>query len=414
MADDIDRENGRPREAGDSPFDADGVSDCDNERDRMFDRNLREFGRRVGIPEPTRGQQSRWQAAPSAATMRTADVPCGAGVLRSGGRRRTLALFSSALAAGIALAVFLVTPRGATVEAGTILRSLRQTLLDGFEINFKGIGENGVFADGRLAVALRPRSGTSAAHMGVDPSALAEFEVESLYAEVNLRGDLADAGKSGLDWQAILALGDGAQWAYIRAHGLPNWTFKDQPLACTIVGLTSNGLLVDFGERRLLKELRERERVARASDQVQTASQVRGGAARLVKDFLVGRAGAEQIDHVLALIAQTAREIQLREVEPGLYILRVSRFNLDSLASGEAEKLAAMTLEVRYRQGQGIESALLEHLGQYDGTLRLAPLADGIEPLVLAKRQELSSGPVTVWDVSAIQPLLERCINGRH
>ena len=385
------------------------MAERDNQEDRQFDQNLRLFTGHLECPEPTLLQEARWKQPPVMKTETDTEPTRIAGGTRFLRRHRLFTLITSAFAAGIALAVFLITPHGATVEAGIILRSLRQTLLDGFEMSLERIGEEGVYVDGRLVVTLRPRNGAERS-LGerLEPS---ELEVASLYAEARLQGDPADESKAGLDLQAILALCDTTQWAYLKTSGLPNWPLEDKPLAWAIVGVTSGGLLIDLGNSPFLEELRAADRHVAGDSVGMPSARYNSDPAQLIKDFLVGRAGTEQIDHALALIAQTARDIELREVEPGLHVLHVGRFKLDSLAADGAAKLADMTLEVRYRQGQGIESAVLEHLGAYDGALRLTPVKADIDPVLFHKESAIQSRPLTVLDISAVKPLLERIFN---
>ena len=85
-----------------------------------------------------------------------------------------------------------------------------------------------------------------------------------------------------------------------------------------------------------------------------------------------------------------------------------SGFKLDTLAADDAAQLADMTLEVTYREGSGIESAVLEHIGQYDGRLRLLPIAGSIDPSLFDRRDVIRRGATTVWDLSSLRPLLER------
>jgi hypothetical protein len=389
------------------------MADQRSREDRLADRNLRMIGRRLTLPaEPTRRQQLAWRqgvaSPPLAASRRHASFPArGARFVR---RHRRVTVATSAIAAAIVLAVLLVTPRGARVEAGVILNSLRRTLLDGFRVTFERIGDEGVYVDGQVAVALRPACGGARRTPGaVDPS---ELEVGSVYAEIRLRGDERDAHRAGLDLHAVLALSDRSQWAYLRMTGLPARTLEDEPLAWVLVGLTGGGLLLDLDGMR---ELLEPEAAALGRPRAAAADRRRGretadpdDIAQLVKDFLVGRAGAEQIDRMLVLIAQTARDVRLTETAPGLHVLEVREFKLDTLAADDAARLADLTLRVAYRVGRGIEYAELEHIGRYDGTLRLAPIDGCIDPGLADKRGVIRRGAAAVWDLSALRPLLGR------
>ena len=394
------------------------MADQENREDRLADRNLRMIGRRLALPaDPTARQQAGWKRGPARVTAAERDeYPShslrGARFVQ---RHRLLAVATSAIAAAIVLAVLLVTPRGARVEAGVIFDSLRQTLLDGFRVTFERIGDEGVYVDGQVAVALRPVKGAvRPARAAVDPS---ELEVESVYAEVRLQGDDSDENKAGLDLQAVLALSDESQWAYLRMTGLPDRTLEDQPLAWVLVGLTGGGLLLDLDGMRDLLDTRPAQAPGVGAPTVTAAARPGRGAAgqndiaQLVKDFLIGRAGAEQIDRMLVLIARTARDVSLAEVEPGLHVLKVREFKLDAVAADDAAQLADMTLEVTYRAGGGIESAVLEHIGRYDGTLRLLPIGGRLEQSLFDKRGVIRPGATNVWDLSSLKPLLERLLD---
>jgi hypothetical protein len=391
------------------------MSDHDHREDRLLDRNLQMIGGRLILPsDPTPRQQAAWKQASTSSPSPQPDGPPSLSTrgVRFVRRHRLLTAATSAVAAGIVLAVLLVTPHGARVEASVILDTLRKTLLDGFQVTFERIGDEGVYVDGQVAVALRP-AGTAIQHArrAVDPSTL---EVESIYAEVRVRGDESDENKAGLDLQAVLALNDETQWAYLKMRGLPDKTLADEPLGWVLVGLTGSGLLLDFDGVRSLLDTRLTAAPAvapttlNAPSRVGHAAAAQNSIAQLVKDFLIGRAGADQIDRVLMLIAQTARDVRLAESEPGLHVLTVREFRLDALAAEDAAQLADMTLEVTYREGSGIESATLEHIGPYDGVLWLSPISCGVDERRFDQRNVIQPGVTTVWDLSSLRLLLER------
>ena len=137
------------------------MADQENREDRLADQNLRLIGRRLRLPpDPTPQQQAFWKQEPThsaAEHFEHRSFPArGARFVR---RHRLLTVATSAIAASIVLAVLLVTPRGAIVEASMILSSLRQTLLDGFQMSFESIGDEGVYVDGQVIVTLRPVAG---------------------------------------------------------------------------------------------------------------------------------------------------------------------------------------------------------------------------------------------------------------
>lgn len=398
------------------------MSDHENHEDRLADRNLRMIGRRLALPaDPTFRQQAAWKHRPawSPTAQRAEHVSLSARGAQFVRRHRQLTVATTAIAAAIVLAVLLVMPRGAMVEAGMIFSSLRQTLLDGFQMTFENIGDEGVYVDGRVIVTLRPVA-EAALPMArtVDPS---ELEVESVYAEAHLQSGDSEEDQAGLDLHAVLALSDESQWAYLKTAGLPDQALEDEPLAWVFFGLTGGGLLLDLDGMRDLLEPKAAESPEDAAPRgEQNAGAVRGhpergapgesGVAQLVKDFLIGRAGADQIDRTLALIAHTARDVSLAEVEPGLHVLKVREFKLDTLAADGAAQLANVTLEVTYREGSGIESAVLEHIGPYGGTLWLSPITGYVDQGLFDKRNVARPRATAVWDLSALKPVLQRLL----
>ncbi len=395
------------------------MADQTNHEDRLADRNLRMIGQRLQLPaDPTERQQAAWKRASEA--PRAVERPVHPSIPERGARfvrrHRFLAAATSAVAAAIVLAVLLATPRGAVVEAHTIFNSLRQTLLDGFQITLEKIGDEGVWVDGKVLVALQAAKGMDATTgVPADPSRLG---IESVYAEVRVRGDGLHPKTAGLDLQAVLALHDGVEWVYVKIGGLPNELLEESPTACMFVSLAGGGLLLDVdGVRDLLD-------ADRLGLQAAAARRADRGPARpvndeddlseLYTDFLYGRAGGQQIDRVVTLLAESARDVAVAEVEPGLHVLTARDFTLEagSADAKEVATLARIVLEVAYRKGRGIEWVVVRNVGAYDGTLRLAPIGDRLDPALFDKGRLIEPGVTTVVDLSGLQPMLEQMIGG--
>jgi hypothetical protein len=66
---------------------------------------------------------------------------------------------------------------------------------------------------------------------------------------------------------------------------------------------------------------------------------------------------------------------------------------------------------VTYREGSGIESAVLEHIGPYDGTLFLAPINGYLDQSLFDKRNVVRPGVTAVWNLSSLRPVLARLLS---
>lgn len=394
------------------------MADQTNHEDRLADRNLRMIGRRLQLPaDPTPRQQAAWKqtsAAPRAVEhLHHPSIPeRGVRFMR---RHRFLTAATSAVAASIVLAVLLATPRGAVVEARTIFNSLRQTLFDGFEITFQNIGVKGVLIDGKVVVALRAAKKTGAATGApTDPPRL---EVESLYAEVRVRGEESDQQRAGLDLQAVLALDSQTQWAYVKMPGIPANILEEEPMAWLLVSLASRGLLLDLDGIPDLLDFNDGGSIAlqmptspKADYEPAWGTGGENDLQELFMDLLYGRAGGEQIGRLVTLLAQTARDVRVVEIEPGVHVLTARDFTLEAcdVDADEAAVLARLVLKIAYREGGGIDWVVVKNLGAYEGAVRLSPLGAEINPTLFDKARLIEPGATTVWDLSSVQTMLKQ------
>jgi hypothetical protein len=402
------------------------MADQDKHEDRLADRNLRMIGRLLQLPaDPTPRQRADWKRIPGP-TQSALDAEHPSAPHRSARfvrRHRLLTVATSAIAAAIILAVLLVMPGGAAVQASTILDSLRQTLLDGFRIELADLGQDGIHIDGRFIVTLKPSAEPGG--QPVDAFDPARLGYDSFYSDVHLWTDDSRDEAAGLDVQVTVALSEQARWAYLKTSRLPQRLLKEEPLAWLLFGLTRTGVMFDL--EGLLGTFQALAPDATGTDQgglrtmaSKMASSLpgqqltdRGEVKQLFLDFVAGRATAEQINQVFSLIAEAARDASIVEVTPGLYLLTASDFKLEALDTDDAAMLADMRLEITYRAGSGLESAALTNLGQYAGTLRLSPPGGAADQNLFDRKRLVEPGVTRVCDLSVFRPLLERWEAGR-
>ena len=210
------------------------MADQNNHEDRLADRNLRMIGRRLALPEePTPQQQASWKQDPRVGRAHGPEQPSGRERrVRFARQRRFVALATSAMAAAVVLAVLLIAPQGSVVHASTILDSLRQALLNGFQIELRDLGRDGVHVDGRFVMTLKSPDGPLGAGGVLEPTSL---RYESLYSNVRLWTDNSRNDEAGLDLHATVALSERGQWAYFKTSKLPRKLLEERPLGVAAV-----------------------------------------------------------------------------------------------------------------------------------------------------------------------------------
>lgn len=406
------------------------MADQRGHEDWWADRNLRMIGRRLPLPaDPTARQRACWKRTERVVRRAGTGEPLsfperGVRFVR---RHRLLTVMTTAAAAVIVLAVLLVTPRSAVVEASTIFGSLRQTLLDGFELTFEDIGQDGVHADGRLVVVFRSPAAEQA-------SAAAHFDrsgpiAESLYLELHAWAVKSDSSFDRLDVRLAAALSDARQWVYVRTAALPERLLKERPLAWLLMGLTGGGAVLEldglWGDwNRPVTQGGALCEPGEAEIPGDDATSAVGGSPgvgefpgwrltengdmeRMFLDILTGRASGEQMKQVATLLAESAGDVGIAREEPGLWVLTAREFDMGSAGGGDLAMLAGMVLVVKYRDGRGIVAAALENLGEYGGTLRLAPLCGGADERLFDTARVVEPGVTRIWDLSGLKSVFD-------
>jgi hypothetical protein len=311
--------------------------------------------------------------------------------------------------------VLLYTPGGAVVEASTIFSSLRQTLLDGFELTLEDIGDEGVRVSGKLVLDLEGLEITEASGTPtIDPSKL---QLTAIYAELDVKADESSDELSGLDVHTVMALRADTLWIYLKMAGLPHRVLEEQPMAGVALWLTGRGMLVDLTEVRDLLDIDELDifgkpvfEESEAEFEIIGLPGADGELGMLFTGLLYGRAGAAEIDQLVKEFSEAARHVVVAEVEPGLHVLTARDFTpeAEDMNSEEAAMLARITLEITYREGAGVESAAVRNIGAYGGAVQIAPIKGEVDPSLFEKERLIEPGVTTVLDAATLRPLLEQ------
>lgn len=225
--------------------------------DRLADQNLRRIGKSLHLPQPTAQQRQTWKSASSDSRPELAHHHR----LRAGGlsvqARRFITFSVSAVAAALALVAFIfVPPTGSTVEAATILRSLREATHNGFKLELSNVRVEGVAADFRMLI--RYPQPITLAQLAKEGDVHAEPDAFFVDGTVRLPADHEDA--PGLNVELAMAAREGDRWVFTRVQNVPVEDLVDddphaQRVIEAVVKRLGDGILVDLtGLDDLLKQ----------------------------------------------------------------------------------------------------------------------------------------------------------------
>ena len=393
------------------------MMDHNDQHDEHTDRNLRLIAQHVHLPpEPTDLQRARWQQGDA---QRESASSLIRGVLFMKKHRHATLAGAGALAATIALTTMLLFPFGGTpVEAKTIFSSLRQSLGNAFTVTFDNIGDDGVRVNGRLIAVYEKDAQTTVPF---------EAPVRALYLEADIQTDETNPDVAGLNVEvrgaAVREPADA--WVYVKLNKMPPKIVQEQPLALIIQQFTQNGLLLE------LDTLLEEDELQEVFEDLSIDLELQGdGAKRSLKvgagipakgaepaqpadpeaeldqlplKILTGKLTQADIDQIVSLLEEEAITVNVVEQEPGFHVLTARDFPPEP---GEPW-MANMVLTIAYREGYGVPWASLEHVGPYDGSLKVEMTEIALDDEVFSSQKYYQDGVTKVIDVGAIKDLAE-------
>lgn len=408
------------------------------DRDQKIDANLRRIARHVQLPDlPADG--SGWPRLSRGAAAAAAPPRAFGGANWWRQHPRLLTAAGSAAAAAIALAAFLFVTPGGAVHAATILRSFQASLADGFTLSYENLGAEGVRIDGQMLVLLDEPA--------ADPLAPQAGNMSALYLEARIVADETAGEAAGLDLTTALTFSQQQQWVYLRADGLAVGLLDENPMLRALLPYVQQGVLLkldgvfdmlstelprlgellaptDEADEKLLVSLkisgdgqppgdetgggsltlRQQSPLDEAPPRTidrQTGKQI----SRLVEALIQGQATPADLEALVTFIEEAAQRVEVIEVEPGLYILTAAEFAAPPGDPG-AEWIALIEVQVAYRAQSGIEWARVDHVGPYDGTIRIDPAGEPDRERLNMERW-IEPGTTLVLDLGAFAPMFQ-------
>jgi len=411
--------------------------------DDAFDQGLRSFARHMEPPaEPTTEQRRAWTRGQAPARS-----------------RRGLAWFGggTAMAACIAIAAMLfINPSQPRVQAAMIFASMNEALSRAFRLTLNKIpdGHDGAL-NGEITVAFDPLNGGD--------------ESDSVFCEGWQRSDVAAGESPSIDVRfAFAGLPDEA-WVYVRTAAIPESLVADSALKRLLVNWARGGVLIDLSGLRQstddagaaangsLKVIRKKDALREvhkvfghdASDgglrlsigmnagapppkdadsghaghppiftfelkagdpDVATTSNSSRDAvedvSRLAARLLHGRAGAADVRHLLEILQQSATEVSVEAREPGVHVMIARDFRVEDEWL-QKWLTPETTYSITYREGRGVESAVVENIGEAGGTIRFETIDFAYDPATHGRPRYAKDGQTYVLDFAALLKAVE-------
>jgi hypothetical protein len=408
--------------------------------DRQMDENLRLIGEHLAVPPaPDAHQMARWKQAPVMTTNPTRGLR--AGWLRKGvhsminRRFLTWTGAGSAVAAVLTVGTILLWSGGRKpVEASMIFSSLQTGMANAFAIELDNIGSDGVVVSGR---------------------GVSSFSATDAEEDTNIQLDLRITGQegaelAGLDVEIHAAIVDEDKWIYVQTHDVPEEA-ASEPIVAWIMQATANGLLLDLtgiedaladedaaeeeevpsgvvafqlggptqpGSRNMTFDLNFSSGSAPEADTpegVIVDSSVEIGteqhdelaeAGEVLHAVLTGDATPQQIQQLVSFIESAAGEVHVQQLGGGVHEMTVSDFDIDELSDADADEIFGVELIVRYHEEEGVDFATFNHVGDYDGSIRIELTNVAIDTDRLDRDYYVEEGVTQLMSVSSILQLL--------
>lgn len=323
-------------------------------------------------------------------------------------RALTLTGAGSAIAACIAGTAMLITaPSSQTVEAAMIFASFRDAVSNAFELTLRDIGDEGAHVNGRIVVILETDE---------ENDATLNSPMAGVFVDLSVYGDEDADEVAGLELDIEVAAVPGNEWAYVKLNKAPMKLIEEQPMAMIFATIARNGILVKL-DGVLTQDILGKGGLGRLGllggpcgqdddddDDGDTAAEIffsgDDDLQCVLAGILSGKATREDIDRLVAKLAEEIDDVSVRDEGNGLHVLTASGFDDD-----DAVKNAE--LEIAYREGKGIEWARIEHIGAYDGAIRFERTDVTFDDPMFDAARFTEDGTTQVFDLANIKSMFE-------
>lgn len=422
------------------------MTDHPDAHDAQLDRNLRRWAKRLPLPAaPSARQRAVWKTPPAVAAGGEASPAAPQprkGVIRMF-PARFWAITGSAVAAAALAAALVLNPSGSSrADAAMILQSFRDSVHRGLRLDIRDIHVEGLLINGRVQLDF-----TEPLNIGALLCEDQDFDMPepaAVFVDATILADAEAADLAGLDAQVTAALSQYEQWAYARVERLPDEIVDGlpPPIAYFATNLLRNGVFVDIASLDALDyqdndsqgethgagvtgrisfgvhdgsagqasapvastkvDVRISSDELEASHDADFDFSAEGPSHAILESFirplLIGAAGRDDIDALIASLNSTNIAAQIEEVEPGFYVLHGGNLNVGS----DDPFLANAEVRIAYRENVGVEWFALENLGDRNGSVRVQFANDALDPALLNRSRVIQVGVTTVIDANTI------------
>ncbi len=415
-----------------------------DQHDERLEANLRRVAGSLSLPDaPDAARMRSWKAAKAAPTAPLRET----GVLGSIGvfvmaKRNWIAGVAAVLAVSAAMWPF---AGRSSVQAKTIVASLRSTTFESVRVSLKDVEAQGVLASGELLVRFSKPITMSQV---IDDGEQVDATVSAAYAKLHARS----AGKTHIpafDVQVEAASSPENTWVYGRAD-LESGGMKELREALPpVAGMLESGVLINFGAINLNDFLDEGDRAEIKEGLKEARAEMRQEAGKnggkgddqgkkielMVSRLLSGKATAENLQEIKKMLDEASLEAKVEDQGGGRHLLTTGRIGHairkangdekgDAADKGDGhgkkrrankkveidddgqELLDAAVLKVMYAEEKGVEWLEVSELGEKHGSIRVEFSDAKVDPALLDSARLVKAGKTSVLNFDAIKALM--------
>lgn len=402
-----------------------------DQHDVHLDANLRRVAGSLGLPAaPDAARVRSWKAAKAAPAAESRQR----GVLGSIGgfvmaKRNWVAGVAAVLAVGAAMWPF---AGRSSVQARTIVESLRATTFDGVRLVLSNVEVKGVSAAG--SIQLRFSKPLNMQQL-IDDAEKCDSTVRAAYASLRVKtGKIAKLPEMDVEIEAASTAESTWVYGHASKFALDELRKALPPVAAMIEG----GVLLNFGKIDLNEFLEPdvlgdvKEGLQEARGEGEKRSEKEKAAEVMVHKLLTGKATAENLKEIQAMLKEASLDAKVESQGNGRYLLTTRKIGEAIRAEEQRERGAGKgeekgegkggkhlhidddadlralddaVIRVSYMESAGVEWVEVAELGEQHGSCRLEFTSGEIDPKLLDMTRLIQSGKTSVLNLDALKSM---------
>ena len=398
-----------------------------DQHDEHLEANLRRVAGALGLPDaPDAARVRSWKAAKAApaAELRQRGVLGSIGVFVMA-KRNWVAGVAAVLAVSAAMWPF---AGRSSVQARTIVESLRATTFDGVRLRLSNVEFKGVSAEG--SIQMRFSKPLNMQQLIDDPEKC-DSTVSAAYANLRVKtGKIAKVPEMDVEIEAASTAESTWVYGHASKYAMDELRKALPPVAAMVEG----GVLLNFGkidlneflEPDLLGDVKEGLHEARGDGGKRSDKEK--AAEVMVHKLLTGKATADNLKEIQVMLKEASLDAKVESQGNGRYLLTTRKIGEAIRAEeqrereadkgeGKGEKHLHMdddadlralddaVIRVLYVESAGVEWVEVAEIGEKQGSCRLEFTSGEIDPKLLDMTRLIQAGKTSVLNLEALKSM---------